>query len=61
VGRVWRIAMTFTWAIKMNIFKLERKERTMKMKELQKQIASIFKEYRELREKCAKLMRGNDE
>ena len=53
--------LTFTWAIKMNIFKLERKERTMKMKELQRQIASIFKEYRELREKYAKLMRGNDE
>jgi hypothetical protein len=53
--------MTFTWAIKMNIFKLERKERTMKIKELQRQIASILKEYRELRGKYSKLMRGNDE
>jgi hypothetical protein len=53
--------MTFTWAIKMIIFKLERKERAMKMKELQRQIASFFEEYRELREKYSKLMRGNDE
>ncbi len=44
----------------MIIFKLERKEKTMKMKELQKQITSIFKEYRELREKYAKLMRRDD-
>jgi hypothetical protein len=53
--------MTFTRAIRMNIFILERKGKTMKMKELQRQIASIFKEYRELREKYSKLMRGNDE
>ena len=33
----------------------------MKIKELQRQIASFLEEYRELREKYAKLMRGNDE
>jgi len=32
----------------------------MKMKELQRQIKSMIEEYRELREKYAKLMQGND-
>ena len=37
---------------------LDRRERTMKMKELKKQIKSFFDEYSELRAKCEKLMRG---
>jgi hypothetical protein len=44
----------------MNIFKLERRK-TVSMKELNRQIASVFKEYRELRKKYAEFIRGNDE